>query len=171
MDPEDLVTVGVIVKPHGIRGAVKVIPLIDDLRELLKLKKVFLTSPDLQATPTEIIRAQPFKKWVILYLWGVQDRDQADRLRGYEIQIPRAECPELPPDHYYVFDVVGLSVWTTDRNFVGKVEDIYEFPASHVLVVRKEQKEVLIPAVKQFVKRVDLSKGEVIIEPIEGLLD
>ena len=87
------------------------------------------------------------------------------------MMIHRDECLELSEDTYYIFELIGLEVITTEGESIGFIEDVYDLPANDVYVVKEKAREILIPAVKEIVKKVDIEKREIVIEPIEGLLE
>lgn len=103
---------------------------------------------------------------------GVDTRNDAERLRGGYIKVPKAEAPALPDGRYYVFDIIGLEVFTTDGRSLGRVANVLQTGANDVYVVKPAGggKDVLIPAVKPVVKRIDLDSRRMVIEPLEGLI-
>lgn len=108
----------------------------------------------------------------MLQLSGIESKEEADTYRRAEVQIPRSEVPPLPPGHFYVFQLVGCEVVTADGTRVGTVRDVQTTGANDVYVVAGDDgKEVLIPAIKQVVAKIDLDHRQVVIQPIPGLLD
>jgi len=77
----------------------------------------------------------------------------------------------LPNNSFYVFDLIGLRVKSSRGEVIGEITDVWFMPANDVYVVRQGEKEWLIPAVREVIKSVDVEAGEMIIEPMEGLLD
>lgn len=167
---DELITIGVVVKPHGVRGELKILSHTDNPQRFYQLSRVFLTSIDSGYCPYVVEKVRLLRKGILMKLKDVSSLDQAEKLRGFEIQIPRKECVELPKGSFYIFEAIGLNVYDTKGQRIGTVVDVYTLPANHVFVVQTAtQKEVLIPAVRQIVKKRDLSKGEIIVEPIAGL--
>ena len=119
----------------------------------------------------QIVRARLASGFVFITFKGVTSREQADLLRGGEIQIAEEERVALPEDHYFRHDIIGLSVYLEGDILLGKVESILETGGNDVYVVKKENREYLIPALKSVVKKIDIVKNEMMICPMEGLLD
>ena len=170
IENSELITIGVVVKPHGVRGELDIFPHTDNSRRFYQLTRVFLTSVDSGCCPYVVEKVRLLPRGILIKLKGVDNLDQAEKFRGCEIQIPRDECVKLPKGHYYIFEVIDLTVYDTRGERIGTVVDVYSLPANDVLVVQTaSQKEILMPVVRQVVKKVDLSKGEIIVEPIAGL--
>ncbi len=167
----ELVLVGRIVRPHGVRGDLKVLPLTDWPERFESLTTVHLKSVKENCRKVKIQNVRFQKNGIILKLAEVDNIDTAEMLRGYELYVSPDQIPPLPEGYVHLHDLIGLKVLTDSGEIIGEVTDILKIPAHDVYVVSLGEKEILIPAVKQFVKSVDLEKGEVIITPIEGLLD
>ncbi|NOY76374.1 MAG: 16S rRNA processing protein RimM [Calditrichaeota bacterium] len=169
---EDLITVGVIIKPHGITGEVKVLPTTDDPKRFSLLNRVFLRSPQGEQVIAHVLRTRYHRDALILQLDTCQSRVAAEQFRNWDIQIPREECLPLPEGRYYIFDLVGLQAKTLDGQFIGMVKDVLTITNNDVFVIETPaHKDVLVPFVEEFVKSIDIDKGVVLIQPIEGLLE
>jgi len=167
----DYVIIGRIIKPHGVRGAVKVEPITEDPRRYADLDTVYIGTEDQPEEKVEIARVQFQNQIVILTLKGVETRDQADVLRNLFIYIPVEQALALPDGSIYIFDLIGLHVYTNKNDYVGIVTNYEEYPANNVFVVEHEDREFLIPDVPDIVEDVNLETGKVLINPIDGLLD
>jgi 16S rRNA processing protein RimM len=163
-------TIGKIVAPFGIRGELKVHTLTDIPDRFVTLKAIYL-SPDYERHTIRSVR--PHKgEMVILKLVGVDDANAAETLRDVDLCIPADELPELPPDSYYQHDILGLQVYKLDNTLVGTISDIIPTGSNDVYVLTTEdRKQVLIPAVKEVVKQIDLLRRVMYIDPMKGLLD
>jgi 16S rRNA processing protein RimM len=164
------VTIGQIVRVRGLKGEMVVLPLTDNLRRYFRLKKVTVVKEgksDLLAV--ESVREQKDK--ILLCLSGVDDPEKARKLVGGFLEIDRDQLVKLPPDCYFVFDILGLEVVTADGRRVGKVKEVMSLPGNDVYVVGDQKREHQIPAVKEIVKKVDLKAGRMTIRPPEGLLE
>ena len=106
---------------------------------------------------------------VILELEDVSDRDVAETLHGWLVQVPKAEAWKLPRGRYYWHQIVGLRVVTTDGEEIGTVAEILETGANDVYVVKGGGRERLIPAIKQVVKKIAPEQGEIVVELIPGM--
>ena len=168
---EEWVTIGRIVALFGVRGEVKVLPQTDIPNRFSQLREVYLGP---QHQRCRITKASPYKEsMVLLQLAGIDSANDAETLIGQEITIPLAQIPALPSDQYYIHDLIGLRVETSNGQKLGMITDILATGANDVYVVRElgSGREVLVPAVKEMVKRVDISGGVIIIDPIPGLFD
>ncbi|HIE12217.1 MAG TPA: ribosome maturation factor RimM [Desulfotomaculum sp.] len=165
----DYITVGEIVAPHGHRGAVRVLPLTDFPERFLKMQKVrVFTGKEIQVYPVE--SAGLHKRFILLKLAGVDDIKSAEKLRGAAIKVPRAETVPLPPGHLYVFEIVGLEVWSEEGALIGKVGAVLKTGANDVYSVTSPNgKEILIPAIKEVVREIDVDSGKMLVRLPEGL--
>ncbi len=165
------VTIGRIVALFGLRGEVKVLPQTDIPNRFSQLREVYL-GPKHQRY--RVTKASPYKEnMVLLRLAGIDSATAAKALIGQEIIIPLAQIPALPKDHYYIHDLIGLRVESPSGQHLGVVADILTTGANDVYVVREADtgREVLVPAVKEMVRRVDIPAGVIIIDPLPGLFD
>ncbi len=169
---DDLITIGVIQKPRGVRGELKVLPTTDHPERFSLLKRVFLTSPRGERRKAFVEEVRFGQGSVFLRLKSFTTPESVEEFRRWEIQIPRDEALPLSEGEYYVFDLIGLDVFAAKGEFVGSVADVLLITGNDLLQLNTpEGKELLIPFVGEFVKEVDLKAGKIIIEPIEGLLD
>lgn len=163
-------TIGKIVAPFGIHGEMKVFSLSDVPNRFAKLGTVYLGPEHTQYAITGV---RPHKgDTLILKLAGVNDPEHVEKLRNYELSIPLSKLAKLPPDSYYQHDIIGLRVFTLDEREVGKITDIMVTGSNDVYVVTPaEGKQILLPAIKEIIKQIDLIRQMMYIEPIGGLLD
>lgn len=165
-EPRYLV-VGRIVAPWGVRGEVKVAIETDFPERFKRLRRVYLGE---KATSCVLEGSRLHKRHVLLKLGGCDDRDAAEKLRGQLVQIPVEEAMPLGEDEYYIYKIVGLDVWTTEGEHLGRVSEVLFTAANDVYVVQGEKGEILIPAVEDVVLEVDLAGGRLTVELIEGLI-
>lgn len=165
-------TIGAVTAPHGVRGEVRVLPLTDFPDRFFDLKRVFLLTG---RSRTEY-RVQGVKGLTrglfLLKLEGIERREDAERLRRAEVQVPRSEAVPLPPGMFYVFDLVGARVVTTGGEELGRLKDVLPNPANDVYVVEREDgREILIPGVRHIVLSIDAENGEIVVDPPLGLVE
>jgi len=157
---DSLVTIGRILKPFGVRGEVKVESLSDVPGRYEGLQTAYLTLPHEGATPQEITVTQ-VREVTAGYLMkcsAFATPEQATHYRGAWVQIPmRAELPR-DPDTFYQFELIGLRVEDPDGQQMGTVEEILEYPQHHILVVRNQEAEFLIPLNQRTIEKIDLDK-------------
>ncbi len=170
---ERYIAIGKVVAPHGNKGEVKVYPLTDFPSRFTGTRRVYLTGPDYREILVD--KARFHKGFVLLKLEGYDTINQAESLRGKVLTVPREELVKLGPGEYYLFEVIGLEVYTVDNRWLGTVKDVIRGPANDVYVVGPiggdKEKEYLIPALKSVVKGIDLKEKVMTIDPIPGLLD
>ena len=153
-----------------------VVSLTDDPKRFSELKKVLLSKDENMAEfeVEEIrtdIKTKRLKERVLLRLKGVESPEEAKKLVGSFLEIEKDNLIKLPAGRYFIFDIIGLKVITTEKREVGTVKEVISLPANDVYVVQGDQKEYDIPAIKEVVKKIDLEGKVMIIEPKEGLLD
>ncbi len=170
-DLPDYVVIGRITKPHGIRGAVKVEPITDDPERFKLLESVYLAKSDTEREIYQISDLQYGNKQLIISFNNIESRNDAESLRGLFIEIPRSECLPLDEGSYYYFELIGYTVKTDSGEIVGTLDDVYEYPANDMFVIHKDDKEILIPVIDEFIDNVDDSTGVITIKPVEGLLE
>lgn len=152
------------------------VPLTDDPKRFSELKKVLLLKDEkiiefeVESVRTDF-KAKRLKERVLIKLKGVENPEEAKGLVGSFLEIEKEDLIKLPEGRYFIFDIIGLKVITTENKEVGKVKEVISLPANDVYVVQGDQKEYDIPAIKEVVKKIDLERKVMIIEPKEGLLE
>jgi 16S rRNA processing protein RimM len=169
---ERLVVIGEIVRPHGLRGEVRVTPLTDDPERFRRVTECVLWEPlrdDRWRRRIAAVRRQGDA--VLIALDGCDSPEAARQLVGRLVAVPEAEALPLPPGHFYPWQLVGCRVFTEDGAEIGEVTGIEGSEAQEVWVVRGPRGEHLIPAVPEIVVDVDLGGRRVVVRPPEGLLE
>ena len=166
----EFVSIGYISKAHGVRGEVIVIPITDDPEQFLEPMEFFLLKKDNSRDKIKFERVRERNGKFIIKLLQIDDRNAAETLHGCYIQRRMEKTPTLEDDEFYIFDLIGLCVKTIDGRYIGEITDVLTMPANDVYVVRANSREILIPAIKDVVKKVDLENELVLIEPMDGLL-
>ncbi len=168
---DDRIVIGKVVSVHGIRGEVRVYPFTDDPERFERLDEVYLLKNHVvRLVHIESVRVQ--KNVVILGFTEIVDRDEAEKLKDWELAIPVESLQKLPEGRYYIYQLVGMRVLTMEQRELGVLTEVLQTGANDVYVVKNSGgKEVLIPAIKSVVKQVDLEAREIWIDPIPGLLD
>jgi len=169
-NPSDpLVAIGLVVKPRGVRGELKVEPLTDFPERFESLKTVKLEFGNGGVISFEIERVRFSGESVLLKLKGVDDRDAAERFRGAYCCVKRSETFRLDSGDYYVFEIEGLKAIDVGGSPIGTVKKVERYPANDVLVIETADGDVMLPAVRDFVLDVDLDLGTMTIDLPEGL--
>lgn len=159
----DLVRVGKITKPHGVRGEVVFLPTTDEPEKRLK-KGSFLF--DKNGTKYTVKGKRNFRSQILLSLSRINSMEKAEAARGEELF---AEAGQSDEEGVYFKDLLGLLVETTGGEKVGTVTDVFDNPQI-LLEVKKDGNKCLVPWVKDFVKQVDLKKGKIVMALPAGLI-
>jgi len=169
----DLIAVGKIVKVFGVKGDVIVAPMTDFPERFKDLHRIFLGNPSsasgVQVTETTINRVDVEPRGIRVSLECASDRTTAEQLVGLLILVPPAERVTLPAGTYFVDDLVGLVVLTEDGERVGVLKEVMHMPGHDVYVIQNGGEEVLLPAVPEFVRAVDLQARTLTVKLIEGM--
>lgn len=166
---EDLLRVGVITTTHGIRGEVKVFPTTDDAHRFDYLKSVLLDTGK-ELCELDIERVKYFKQYVILKFKDVDDINDIEPYKGKSLYVTREFAVPLKENEYYIADLIGMEVYLEDGKHFGTLMDVMETGANDVYVVHLEAgKEVLIPAIKDCIKEVDVENGKMVVHLLKGL--
>jgi 16S rRNA processing protein RimM len=162
--------IGQITGAHGIRGEVKVLVMTDFPERYRPGAKVYLgTLAD--CVPTEIETVRPHKGAMLVKLFNVPDRNVAETLQGRYLMIPDEQAMPLGEHENYAHDLIGLAVETKDGKLLGILVEILFTRANDVYVVAGSTGEILLPALREVILRVDLAAKKMIVALPEGLLD
>ena len=158
---------GKIINTHGIKGAVKSESWCDSPYVLADLERIFIENNG-SFKEYEIRNASVFKQFVILELDGVMTIEAAEKLKNQIIYLSRDDI-ELEEGEVFIADLIGLPVIDADSGVeYGTVTDVMNTGASDIYVIKTPTGEAMMPAVKDFVKDIDLEKG-IFVKPIEGM--
>ncbi len=168
---EDHFRIGVITRPHGVLGEMKVYPVTDDIKRFKGMKEILMGPPegqkgDLSTVKVEGVRFQ--KNMVLLKLSGIESPEEARKLSQYQLYVKREDAIPLSDGEYYVSDLIGLTVLSEKGEKLGILKDVLKTAANDVYVVKGER-EILVPAVKEYVLSIDLPKGEMTVLFVEGM--
>ena len=170
-DSSKTVWIGKIQATQGIRGQLRVIPFAGDASSISQLESVMIKAPTGALERFPVVSAKAHGKRVILTLKPFDNINQVLHLVGREIYADRGALPELPSDEYYWSDLLGLQVSTQEGEALGELVDIIETGSNDVYVVKKDGREVLIPALEDVILSVDLAANSMTVSLPEGLLD
>lgn len=166
----DELQVGVITQTHGIRGEVKVFPTTDDANRFKMLKEVILDTGRERLT-LEIEGVKFFKQFVILKFKGYDSINDVEKYKQGKLLVTRDKAVELKKDEYFVADLIGSLVVTEEGETFGRLKDVLATGANDVYVVSREDgTEVLLPAIKDCVKAVDVEQKKMTVHIMDGLI-
>jgi len=169
VSPQDLhqkyLLIGQVRAPRGIRGELKVWVNLTDAEQLEALREVYL-GDDL--VRFEVKRARLMAGQLLLRLSGIEDRNAAERWPGAPVYVLKEALP-LGEDEYYYHQIEGLNVITDEGETLGRVTEILTAGANDVYVVQGSEGEILLPAIKQVILRVDPEAGIMVVKLLDGL--
>lgn len=166
----DYIKVGWIMNTHGIRGQLKVYPLTDDINRFSHLETVYLGKDKLKV---EIEEVKYSKGLAIIKFKEFNDINEVLSFKENYIYIDEEDKMDLPDGSYYVFEIIDCVVFNTEGKKIGIVIDVIQSASNDIYVVKnfEEDKEYLIPAVKEFFVNIDIPNKKIIIDPIEGMIE
>lgn len=166
----DELQVGVITQTHGIRGEVKVFPTTDDANRFKKLKEVILDTGR-ERLSMEIEGVKFFKQFVILKFKGYDSINDVERYRQGKLLVTRDNAVRLKKDEYFVADMIGMRVVTDTGEDFGVLKEVMATGANDVYVVSRDNGEdVLLPAIKECVRHIDMDGHVMEVHIMDGLL-
>ena len=161
--------VGKIVGVHGVKGNLKVYPYAESLSVFKPDSSICIDSKDGGRTVRTVAWAKPHKRIVLLALKDVQSVDRARELIGSEIFVDQRVLPDLDEGTYYWVDIIGLSVYSMDQTYLGRLESIIPTSGNDVFVVKQDGEEILIPALESVVRDIDIENKTMRVDLPEGL--
>lgn len=163
----DYLQIGKISNVHGMKGEVKVVPLTDDVKRFSELDGVYM---GIDKDYFEIESVSYQKNQALIKFKGMDSLAAAeDRINSF--LWVKTEEAKRPEGAYFLFEIIGLEVYTVDGEFVGKIRDVLQPGANDVYVVKDGEAEYLIPGIKEVIKEINLDEKKMIIDPIEGMIE
>ena len=164
-EPE-FITVGIILGPWGAEGKLKVRPETNIPQRFVPQSILYINRQ-----PFTIESTDRHKERLVIKLNSVNSVEEALKLRGKSLEIHRSQINPLPEGQYYHFQIIGLEVRTTGGEVLGNITEILTGQSNDNYLVRGPRGEILIPAIEDVVKSIDITAGCMVIEAIRGLLD
>ena len=159
MKAPEHVRIGYVRRAVGLNGEVEVEPLTDDTG---RFKPGLSVRAGAAVRQVEAVRNGAGT--LVLKLIGVDDRDLADDLRGNYLEIDTAEVQPLPEGSYYHWQLLGLEVFDIAGTRLGEITDIIDNPANDIYLLSAEDRQVLVPAVSEVVRSIDLAAGRMVVD-------
>ena len=154
------VLIGERVAPFGMRGDVKVVPYTDFPDHFQSLDEVCVGDGGADSGMRRIEKARPHKRILVVKFVGINSIDAAETLRGAKIFIRESDLLPLEEGEYYIHDIVGLRVFSTEGEDFGEVKEVLRAPGNDVYVT----KQVMIPAAREFVLNIDLCEKKMLVK-------
>ena len=162
--------IGQIVNTFGIKGMVKVQPFTDDIEQFENLKTIYIKNKSEQKE-YEIEEVKYHKNMILLKLKGINNIEEANLLRQSYLLKDREKEEPLKEGTYYIVDLLGLEVYDDNGNLLGTLEDIFNTGSNDIYVVKNELgKQILLPAISEVIKEIDIKNKKIIVHLIKGLI-
>lgn len=167
---QNLLEIGQIVNSYGIKGFLKVVPFTDDITRFEDLKSIYIEkNKSLEEKFIQEVKYQ--KNLVLLKLEGIDDINQALEYKDCYLKINRKDAVELPEDSYFIVDLIGLEVFTEEGIALGNLVDVFPTGSNDVYVVKNDDgKQILLPAIGEVIRHVDIPNKKMVVTLIEGLV-
>ena len=167
---EEYLEIGQIVNTNGLKGFLNVKPLTDDITRFEELETVYIQKAK-ELIEFKIQEVKYVKNMVLLKLEGIDDITEAEKYKNFYIKINRKDAVELDEDSYFIIDIIGCEVFTEENQKLGKVVDVFPTGSNDVYTVKNEEgKEILLPAIADVIKDVDVKNKKIVIHLMEGLI-
>lgn len=162
--------IGQIVNTFGIKGMVKVKPFTDDMTRFDELKKIYVQNKT-GKKEYEIEEVKYHKQMVLIKFKGIETPEEADVLRESYLIINREDLKPLEEGTYYIVDLIGCEVYTDEGVLLGTLFDIFNTGSNDIYEVKDELgKQILLPAIADVVKEIDVENRKITVHLIEGLM-
>jgi len=166
---KDLFPIGRLIKPHGVRGKIKMEYFGGDLHHFLPYRLVFIEDTMGRHQAYEILEAIPQPPRLILRLKGIERIEETEPLIGKEVLVNRGDLPKLEEGEYYWFEILGMVVETEEGKRIGRVKEIFPTGANDIYVVEGKRGEILLPATEEVIQSIDRKRGVMKVIWMEGL--
>jgi len=150
--------IGKVIKAHGLRGHLKVLPYGETFSTLCAEEKITANLPDGSSLTLTVAEIRPHQKTFLLMSREIETVEEAQRLVGAELCVPESRLPPTDPGEFYWYQLIGLEVVNSEGERLGILEEIIETGSNDVYVVRRGKEETLIPAIEEVVLEVDLQR-------------
>jgi 16S rRNA processing protein RimM len=166
---KNLFPIGRVVKPHGVKGKMKVEYFGEDLHRFFSYREIFIETEKSGLESYEILEVIPQPPRLILRLKGIEKIEEIRPLIGKKIFIEKEILPELEEGEYYWADLLGMEVETQEGKRIGKVKEIFPTGAHDVYVVEGKRGEIFLPAIEGVIQNINLNKRVMKVVRMKGL--
>lgn len=160
--------IGKIINTRGIKGEVKIFPLTSSVHRFSDLITVFIGK---NLEEFEVSNVSYDDRFVYLKFKNIDNINDVLRFKDEFLYIDDADRIELEKNTFFINDIIGCKVFDLNDNELGEIRDVIENPVNDLYLLKSETGESLIPAVSQFVKKIDIDNKIIVIDPIEGLIN
>ena len=167
---EEYFEIGQIVNTSGLKGVIKVKPFTDDIKKFNSIKTIYVViKKELKEFQVENVRLN--KNMVFMKLKGIDTVEEAENYRNFYLKVKRDKDEKLETDSYYIVDIIGCKVITEENTNLGIVDEVFSTKSNDVYVIKDEAgKQILLPAIKDVIKNIDIKNKTITIHLLEGLI-
>ena len=167
---EDFFQIGIVTTAHGVHGELKIFPTTDDAKRFKKLKNLYIDNGKTTVTK-KVESVKFFKQFVILKLEGIDTMDDALLYRNAKLLVERKDAVKCEKDEYFIADLIGVSVFDEEEKIIGELTEVYQTGANDVYeITTKDEKQVLLPAIKDCIIDVNIKDRKMTVRLMEGLM-
>ena len=163
MEADELIEIGRVAKPWGVKGEVKVRLSTDVPDRFDELDGVYIYDGDEKIAYFRIEHVKHLKEAVALKLDGVDSPDSAELLRGFEVSVPESERAVLGEGEFFIYELIGLEVVDRDGELLGELTKVYQGSAQDVFEVATPEGARLVPVVSEYVSEIDPEQGRIVL--------
>jgi 16S rRNA processing protein RimM len=160
-----------VIRPHGLDGVLRIFSYAESEKIFLKEGRVFLRCGEEEALEHKVRSIKPHKNIFLLDLEALGCREDAEKYRGASIFVRKDALGREEDDEYFWYELLGLGVYLNTGEYVGEIMRIFPAGGHDIYVVARGKREMMVPAVHEFVESIDLENRRMIIRETEGLLD
>jgi 16S rRNA processing protein RimM len=164
-----LLEIGKIIRCHGVKGRVKAVSYLESEENLQSLDEVYIKQADGAIKPFPVMQIEKDKKNIILAFQGIDDPAAAQPLVGSTLLMAVEKLVKLPEGEYYWRELIGLDVVTEEGRFLGQIKEIFPTGSNDVYICDGGEREILLPAIADVIRSIDIIKGMMIVRLMEGL--
>lgn len=163
------IELGVVARPHGVTGEIRVHLFNPESTLLRKLGEVFLIGEeDEEPALVDVVSTRQGPKALLMRLAGVESLEDADALRGYKLCVSREALPELGEGEYYHADLIGLEAFEGEES-IGKVVEVVDYPSAECLKIERPGGFLEVPMLPRWLDRVDIEGGKVHLKDLDDI--
>lgn len=164
----EYILVGKIINTHGVKGEVKLYPYTENIKRFSDLKTIYIGE---EKSSIKIQGVRYHKNMALIKLEGLDNMNDVIFLKGEKVYIDELDRIKLPKDKYFIYELIDCKVFDMEGNSLGYVKDVLQNSSNDVYIIKDNEKEYLIPAVKEFIKEINISEKKIVIDVIEGMIE
>lgn len=165
----DYTAIGMIINTHGINGEVKIYPYTDNERRFDILKEAYIGDSKLKVS---ISNVKYHKGLPLVKFKEFNNINEVLKFKEQIIYVDDENRVTLPKNYYFIYDLIGCQVYDMNNNYIGKIVQVLQNASNDIYIIKDDNlNEYLIPAVKEFVKEVNIDTKTILIDPIEGMIE